>query len=141
MSRVFWDTMLFIYLVENHPKYFGRCRDLLERSYQRDDLLFTSYLVLGEVLAGAAKSPDPAKSVAIRDIALEMSFTPLPFDGGSLVPFGSLRTKQRLPIADAINLASAASAGVDLFLTGDKRLAKVHQPGIQFIADFQTEIL
>lgn len=141
MSRVFWDSMLFIYLVENHPDYFDRCRYLLKRSYERGDSLFTSHLVLGEVLAGAEKSPDPLKSRAIREIAEEMEFEPLPFDGGAVHPFGYLRAKLRLQIADSINLACAASAGIDLFLTGDKRLAKMYVPGIQFVADFEAPIL
>jgi hypothetical protein len=38
-------------------------------------------------------------------------------------------------------LACAASAGIDLFLTGDKQLVKLDIPGIQFIADFNTPIL
>jgi hypothetical protein len=38
-------------------------------------------------------------------------------------------------------LACAASAGVDLYLTGDKQLVKLDVPGIQFIADFNAPIL
>ncbi len=71
MSRVFWDSMLFIYLIENNPLYFNRCRYLLERSYDRGDKLYTSHLVLGEVLAGAEKSPWPEKTRAIRETATE----------------------------------------------------------------------
>jgi hypothetical protein len=43
--------------------------------------------------------------------------------------------------ADSINLACAASAGIDLFLTGDKQLMKLNVPGIQFIADFENPII
>ncbi len=32
-------------------------------------------------------------------------------------------------------------AGIDLFLTGDKRLTRLNVPGIQFIADFESSIL
>jgi predicted nucleic acid-binding protein len=141
LSRVFWDTMIFIYLTEDNPKYFERCRYLLERSYERGDSLFTSHLVLGEVLAGAEKSPDPKKSSAIRQIAAEMGFSALPFDEGAVTTFGHLRAGERLKIADSINLACAASAGMDLFLTNDKRLPKLHVPGIQFVVSFEAPIL
>jgi hypothetical protein len=40
-----------------------------------------------------------------------------------------------------VNLASAAGAGIDLFLTGDKQLMKLEIPGIHFIADFDTPLL
>jgi hypothetical protein len=37
-------------------------------------------------------------------------------------------------------LACAASAGIDLFLTGDEQLTKLDVPGIQFIADFKNPL-
>jgi uncharacterized protein len=141
MSRVFWDSMLFIYLIENNPKYFDRCLYLLERSFERGDTLYTSHLVLGEILAGAEKSPFPEKTRAIRETAAEMKFNFLPFDDGAVLPFGHLRAGLNLKIADSINLACAASSGMDLFLTNDKRLSKISVPGVQFIADFETSPL
>ena len=77
----------------------------------------------------------------MREIVREMGFTCLPFDEGAVAPFSRLRAKERLKIADAIHLACAASAGIDLFLTGDKQLTKLDIPGIQFIAEFNTPIL
>lgn len=141
MSRVFWDSMLFIYLVENNPKYFKRSQYLFERSLERGDELFTSHLVLGEVLAGAAKSPDSTKTFRIREIANEMGFTALPFDERAVLTFGELRAKRRLKIADSINLACASAARIDLFLTGDTQLPGLHVPGIQFVSNFETNIL
>jgi predicted nucleic acid-binding protein len=65
----------------------------------------------------------------------------LPFDDGAVAPFVSLRARQKLEIADSIHLACAASAGIDLFLTGDKQLARLDVAGIQFIADFNNPVL
>jgi predicted nucleic acid-binding protein len=92
-------------------------------------------------MAGAAKSPHPQKAAVIKTNLEEVGFSFLPFDGGAVAPFAQLRAIQRLKIADAIHLACAASAGIDLFLTGDKQLLKLDVPGIQFIADFNTPIL
>ncbi|HWE85799.1 MAG TPA: PIN domain-containing protein [Terracidiphilus sp.] len=141
MSRIYWDTMLFIYLIEEHPDYLFRVRELLERSYRRNDSLFTSYFAMGEIMAGAERSPDPQKSVTIRQTLEEMGFSFLPFESGAVAPFSRLRARQRLKSPDAIQLACAASAGIDLFLTGDKQLTKLDVPGIQFIADFNSPIL
>jgi predicted nucleic acid-binding protein len=141
MSRIFWDSMLFIYLLEDHPTFSARTRELLDRAYQRGDSLYTSFLALGEVLAGAEKSPLPQKALAMRKTINEMGFSFLPFDAGAVEPFSKLRSKQKVKIADAIHLACAASAGIDLFLTGDKQLARLDIPGIQFIAEFTTPIL
>jgi hypothetical protein len=44
--------------------------------------------------------------------------------------------------ADAIHLAAAAAAGVDVFFTNDTRLLKLHLriPGIQYITGLNAQI-
>jgi uncharacterized protein len=133
--------MLFIYLLEGHPRYSLRVQHLLARAAERKDSLYTSHLALGEIMAGAGPLPDTQKQEMIRDTLDEMGFRFLPFDEGAVLPFSRLRAKEKLKVADAIHLACAASAGVDLFLTGDKQLQKLHVPGVQFIADFDTSLL
>ena len=141
MSRVFWDTILFIYLLEGNPRFSTRVWELLGRSRKRGDKMFTSYLALGEVMAGASKSPNLPSARIVQETLGEMGFTCLPFDEGAVGPFARLRSYENLKAADAIHLACAASAGIDLFLTGDKQLAKLDVPGIQFIADFNNPVL
>lgn len=141
MSRIYWDSMLVIYLLEGHPGFRPRAEQLLVRARRRGDALFTSYLALGEVMAGAAKSPDPNKTRVVQETLKEMGFSFLPFDAGAVEPFSILRAVERLKIADAIHLACAASAGMDLFLTGDRQLTRLDVPGIQFIADFNGTLL
>ncbi|HEV2135619.1 MAG TPA: PIN domain-containing protein [Terracidiphilus sp.] len=141
MSRVFWDSMIVVYLLDDHPDFGPRARQLLERSFKRNDALYTTYLALAEILAGAEKSPDPQKRETVQQILEEIGFTFLPFDAGAVTPFSRLRARTKIKVTDSIHLACAASAGIDLFLTGDKQLTKLDVPGIQFIADFNTPIL
>lgn len=141
MSRIFWDSMITIYLLEGHPVFAKRAQELLERSLRRNDALFTSCLALGEIMAGAEKALDPRRAQGVQQTLREMGFRFLPFDEGAAAPFGYLRWKEKLKVADSIHLACAASAGIDLFLTGDKQLLKIDVPGIQFIADFNMPIL
>ena len=141
MSRIFWDSMLFNYLLDDHPQYAVRVREILERSIKRGDSLFTSHLVLGEVMAAAERSPDRHKRIAVQSEFEKLGFSFLPFDAGAVGPFSRLRAHTKVKIADAIHLACAASAGIDLFLTGDKDLVKLDVPGIQFIADFNNPVL
>jgi len=139
VSNIYWDSMLIIYLLEGNPSYSKRVQYLLQRSFERGDSLYTSFLAYGEVMAGAVNSPEKAKK--IQKTIEEIGFTYLPFDGGAVMPFSKLRAKNKLKVADSIHLASAASAGIDLFLTGDKQLMGLDVPGIQFIADFNTPLL
>lgn len=133
--------MLLIYLLDSHPKYSRRVTQLLENSYRRDDQLFTSCVGLGEVMAGAAKSRVPTTAANIRSAIDEMGFSYLPFAESAVAAFSELRSIHRVKTADAIHLACAAAAGIDLFLTGDEKLTKLYVPGINFIADFETPIL
>jgi predicted nucleic acid-binding protein len=141
MSRIFWDSMLIIYLLEGHPEFRLRAEQLLTRSRRRGDSLFTSYLALGEILAGVEKAGQPQAGPVIRGTLEEMGFAFLPFDQSAVVPFSRLRAHTSLKAPDAIHLACAAAAGIDLYLTGDKQLFKLDVPGIQFIADFNSPIL
>jgi uncharacterized protein len=141
MSRIYWDTMLLIYLTEDHPVYNARVARLLGRVYERGDSLFTSYLALGELMTGDGRFPPQIKSGNVPDHLRSLGFSFLTFDEGAVLPFSKLRAIEKLKVADSIHLACAASAGIDLFLTGDKQLMRLHVPGIQFIADFDTPVL
>lgn len=141
MSRVFWDTMLFIYLMEGEPAFANRAQNLLERMTERGDTIYTSNLALGEILAGAEKTLDPNRPRRVRATLDSLGLIYLPFDEKAVLPFSRLRSQSRVKVADAIHLACAASAGIDLFLTNDQQLTKLNVPGIQFIADFNTPLL
>jgi predicted nucleic acid-binding protein len=141
MSRVFWDTMMFIYLLEGQEEFSDRMEELLNRSRQRRDSLLTSHLALGELMAGSERFDRPLKIAGVQKTLKEIGFSFLPFDQGAVKPFSVLRGREKLGTANSIHLACAASAGTDLFLTGDKQLHKLIVPGIQFIADFNSSIL
>lgn len=136
MRRIFWDTMLLIYLLEGEPQYKKRTKEMLLNSYTRGDRLLTSCLSIGEVMVGGFRNGETDPAVLKQDLE-QLGFEYLPFDAGAIDIFGHLRS-QKIKIADAINLACAGSAGVDLFLTGDRKLWKATVPGIQFIGDFQS---
>jgi len=141
MTRIFWDTMLFIYLFEGNPEFAPRVQELLDRSFNRGDILLTSYLALGEVLVGARG--DRQKMQIMRQTIEDFGFTFVPFDNSGVGNFSELRLSHRLKPADSINLAAASAAKVDMFLTNDGEILKrrIHIPGIHFIADFMQPVL
>ena len=128
--------MLFIYLLEGHAGFSKRVEYLLQRSYERNDTLCTSFLAYGEILAGAVGSQE--KTDKIQKTVKAMGFEFLPFGAGAVLPFSRLRAVSKVRVADAIHLSTAAAAGIDLFLTGDKQLLRLNVPGVQFIADFNS---
>lgn len=94
MSKIYWDSMLIIYLLEGNPTFSKRVQHLLQRSFERGDSLYTSFLAYGEVMAGAVNSSEKVNK--IKKTMEEMGFTYLPFDGGAVMPFSRLRAKKVL---------------------------------------------
>lgn len=64
----------------------------------------------------------------------------LPFTADAARLYGKIRANMGVTPADAIHLACAAEAKVDLFLTNDSKLMRKVVPGIQFIAGLDTDI-
>ncbi len=141
MTRIFWDTMLFIYLLEGNPQFAPRVQELLDRSFNRGDILLTSYLALGEVLVGARG--DKNKMYMIRQTIEDFGFQFLPFENSAVPNFSHIRFAHRLKPADSMNLAAASAAKVDMFLTNDADILKrrMHIPGIHFIVDFMQPVI
>lgn len=131
--------MLFIYMFEDNARFAPRVDSIYASHQSRGDLLFTSYLALGEVLAGVYKLA-PERASDIKEMFAETKFKLLPFDAECAEPFGRLRS-QNISSSDALHLATASATGIDMFLTGDKRLQKIHVPGIKFIADIEIDVL
>jgi predicted nucleic acid-binding protein len=134
MSRICWDSMLLVYWLEDHPRYSARVTEIRRKMYERGDAFCASVLALGEVLAGIYKRGDDRVASTLQGCFSALGMTLLPFDDAAVDRFARIRAAHRISPADAIHLACASAAGVDLFLTNDHRLHSLVIPGIQFIA-------
>jgi predicted nucleic acid-binding protein len=136
MSRIFLDTNFFIYLIEGTSQHAVRAKYLLRAfSVRRDDVL-TSVMSLGEVLVTPLRHGDLALAQRYRQIFRGRGISVLPFVEPAAEVFARVRAGGVKP-PDAIQLATAGSAGCDLFLTNDDRLMGVTVPGIHFITSFE----
>jgi predicted nucleic acid-binding protein len=133
MSRVFWDTNLFIYLFESSGALSKQVASLRSRMLVRGDQLLTSAMTLGEVLVKPVQSGD-SKTADYYQKLITTTAVLLPFEEKAALVYARLRADRSLRPPDAIQLACAASAGVDLFITNDLHLHSRQIPGIQFIA-------
>jgi len=141
VSRVYWDTMLFIYWLEDHPEYARRVDQIRSRMEQRHDQLITGAFTFGEVLAGVYRKGTPQLADEARRLLRSVVAEVVPFTLETADRYARIRGTPGITPADAIHLASAAQAGTDLFLTNDKRLVGKIVPGIQFIASLDTQLL
>jgi predicted nucleic acid-binding protein len=132
MSRIFWDTNLYIYLFEDYGKLSVLTGDLRSKMLERGDQLLTSALTLGEILVKPTEHGD-ADLCSKYEHAIVATSLVIRFDEDAAKRYAVLRCDRSLRAPDAIQLACAASARVDLFITNDNRLQNKRVPGIQFI--------
>lgn len=141
MSRIYWDSILFIYWLDDNPHFAQRVASIYARMGERRDELITSAVTLGEVLAGVNRRGLISRAGEVRNQLLSLLSEVVPFTADTANHYATIRGRMKIASPDAIHLACAASAGTDLFLTNDKNLVGKIIPGIQFIASLDTPLL
>ena len=128
MTRIFWDTSLFLYLFEGRDDV----KRLRERMIARGDRLLTSSLTLGEVLL---RPTEAGEEIAEKyESAITRTATIVPFDLAAARRHATLSADRSIAPHDRIQLACASAAGTDMFVTNDDRLAGKVIPGVKFIS-------
>jgi predicted nucleic acid-binding protein len=141
MSRIFFDTNLFIYLLEDSGARGGKVSGILERISGRRDELLTSTLTLAEVLVKPLSVGDVAWADRYEKLLNTPGVSVLAFDRASARIYAQLRQDKTLKPQDAIQLSCAANAKCDLFITNDERLSRKIVPGIQFITSLDRAFI
>jgi predicted nucleic acid-binding protein len=140
VSRIFWDTNLFIYLIEDHGELSEQVVRLRKRMIERSDELYTSTLTLGEILVKPIEAGDEVLGRRY-EAALRQGATIIPLDIDVARLYAGIRNDRTIRPPDAIQLACAAQARVDLFITNDERLSMKSIPRIQFVSSLQRAFL
>jgi predicted nucleic acid-binding protein len=107
---------------------------------QRRDVLCTSTFTMAELLVGPKKQRAPEVALRIKDFLRSSAVDLLPFTEDTAEQYSTIRAANHVSPADAIHLATAVEADVNLFLTNDHRLRGLVIPGIHFIAGMDTDL-
>ena len=137
MSRIFFDTNLFIYLLEDDGQRGSKLSGILERLSGRRDELLTSTLTLAEVLVKPLSVGDVAWADKYERLLNTPGVSLLAFDRACARIYAQLRQDKTLKAPDAIQLSCAVIAKCDLFITNDDRLSRKIVPGIHFITSLE----
>ncbi len=140
MSLVFWDTNLFIYYLEDRGPRADRVEHIRQRMLERHDQLVTSCLTLGEVLVKPRRERRADLAAAYQRVLTD-NVRLIPFDRDVASMYAEIQQDRRIKAPDAIQLACAAHARVDLFITNDDRLSRLVVSGIQFITSLDRAFL
>jgi uncharacterized protein len=137
LANIFWDTNLFIYLLEGNPEFGLEVKDLRRRMLQRHDQLFTSAMTVGEVLVKPLSTGHRSLVEQYRKFFSAPQVTVMPFDLAAAETYAAIRSDRGIHPADAIQLACAAACQIDLFITNDNRLSRRSVPGLKFISSLR----
>ena len=141
MTRIYWDSMLFIYLLEGNPVFGPKVRKILSRIVSRGDALSTSVFSIGEILTGPRRRGSISGTDAIKRYFLSGAVEILPFTEATADRYSLIRGANKVSQADGIHLATAAEVGVDVFVTNDGDLRNLKIPGIKFFADLDGKVI
>ncbi|MCP5116342.1 MAG: type II toxin-antitoxin system VapC family toxin [bacterium] len=130
MARVFWDTNLFIYLFEHNPEWSPRVVEFRQGMLERGDELLTSWLTVGEALTKPKELGNAILEKSYLNFFSSGAVEVIAFDLEAARRYSEIRSRERVRPADAIQLACAAAAGTDLFVTNDGRLSGLVVRGV-----------
>jgi predicted nucleic acid-binding protein len=139
VQRIFLDTAPVIYYVEKNPAYLARVKPVFARIDAGTLAAVTSPITLSECLVHPYRLQHVDGIARFRDLIV----------GGSNVNFvllddaiadkaAELRAQHGLTLPDALQAATALSAGCDAFLTNDPILMQV--TGLNVIVVDQVEV-
>jgi predicted nucleic acid-binding protein len=137
VARIFWDTNLFIYLFEHNTEWSARVIEFRQRMVQRGDKLVTSYLTVGEALTKPKEMSNSILEKSYFNFFTKGPIELIAFEAEAAKTYAAIRSRERIRPADAIQLACAAAANTDLFVTNDSRLSGVVVPGITFVTGIE----
>ena len=134
VQHIFLDTMFFIYHFENNERFLGLTTDVLNMVEKGQVRCSTSYLTLMELLVKPLKENR-------KDLVEEYRMVFETFPNMSMIALDKsvvhlaayFRAMYNLRSADSIQLASAASAKCDLFLTNDRDLVQIKELKIRYM--------
>ena len=126
------DTAVFIYFIEEDPRFLPHILPLFTEADRGERLLVTSSLTLLEVLvvpyrAGHRQLAERYEHLLTRSRGVRI----VDLSRDQLRAAAQLRATTRVKTPDALQLAAALEAGCRTFLTNDRHLPSI--PGLRVI--------
>ena len=122
-ARVVVDSAPIIYVLEDHPQFAPRFVGLFEAEAAGNVEILISAITLSEVLAGPFQAGQEA--LAQRYATALQAFTVIPVDNEIAVSAARLRSRYRLKLPDAIQLATVLESGAHALVTNDNDFSAV----------------
>jgi len=135
-KRVAFDTMIFIYYFEGNNKYLSLLKRLFENVEKGKIKAFTTVVSLSEILVrplslGEISLADDYKNAINTFPNLRV----LPINQYMATLAADLKSKYKIKLPDAFQLASALISSSQIFITNDKALKKIKEIDVVTLED------
>jgi uncharacterized protein len=122
-KRVYFDTNIFIYLVEGYAIFDSALKDIRQSILGREAMIFTSELTLFEALVAPFRANDAKLADTYREFIEDSgAFNLVPTTREIYVRASLYRAQTGLKPADAIHIATAVQSDCDIFVSNDRAL-------------------
>ncbi len=133
------DTMVFIYLFEDHPTFGDLCENLFN---QIKDGLFSAIvtpITAAEVLVKPLKLGQLSIADNYRNAIRNMpNLSNIKFDAEIGFMAGSLRAKYALLLPDLFQVAAALTQPANALITNDRDIQRVQETEVFLLSDLAT---
>ena len=122
-NKVFLDTAPLIYFLDNDIQFCGKMREILECVLNSGKKLITSSVTCEEYLVYPYRTANQEKADVFFEFTDDCHIDIIPITIEIAKKAAAIRAQfPHFKGMDALQLAAAATAGCDIFLTNDKQL-------------------
>jgi predicted nucleic acid-binding protein len=133
---VFIDSVAFIYLIENHPKYYTRVVEFISREIAKENQLITSVISVSEFCVKPFREEDTTLLADFKETLELLSVKVLDINLKIAEGSSKLRAHYKfLKTSDALQIASALSFNCKRFLTNDIQLKSIKEINVILIKE------
>jgi len=131
------DTSPFIYLWEQHPRYFPLSETLFRHLKSPDVVGITSIITLIEACVHPQRHGrlDLVRAYE-RSLLHSQQVRTLPIDASLARRAVVLRARYDIHVPDALQIAAAIEHGATVFVTNDRRLARVQELSVLLLENY-----
>jgi predicted nucleic acid-binding protein len=137
---VYLDTNVWVYAYENDRTFGLASQRFMQSLRSGKHRIAGSLFVLNELLVLPTRRDDTFTIASYRRLFAAPNMQLLPYTLACSQAYAQLRAFDGIKPLDALHLATAAAARVDLFVTHDVKLLSRTVPGIGAIVDTNFEM-
>jgi predicted nucleic acid-binding protein len=135
-DAVFIDSVAFIYLIENDPKYFDRVSRFISREIENKNQLIISVIAISDFCVKPFRENDIVILSDFKEALEQLDIRVLDINFKIAEYASKLRAKYKfLKTADALQIASSLSSNCKRFLTNDFQLKSIQEIEVILIED------